>query len=52
MQPHVVSLITMVIQSQTFVFYTPWDGVEPAGLTFKQPAGLSQLGGTKSVNSE
>lgn len=47
MQPHAVSLITMVIQSQTFLFYTPWDGVEAAALTFKQPAGLTQLGGTK-----
>lgn len=52
MQPHAVSLITMVIQSQTFTFYTLWVGVEAEGLTFKQPAGLSQLAETKSANSE
>lgn len=38
-------------QSQTFTFHSPWDGVEAEGLTFKQTAGLSYLGETKSANS-
>lgn len=47
MQPHAVSLITMVIQSQTFLFYSlGWcrgcsTDIQTAC------AGLSQLGGTK-----